>query len=157
MKKNGFAMTELVVVIAIIGTLTAMAGMAYTSWMSKYRFEGQVREMYIDLLNARTQAMQLNRIYFVTISADNYSVIEDTNDSGGAVADSDDKIRLTKQLRFPSNWVNTVSLNAKGLVSSPSATVTFNSGGVDGQYDCIALSLTRITMGRLNGTTCVPQ
>ena len=156
MKKNGFSLTELLVVIGIMVTLMAMAGIAYSTWMNRYRLEGQVREMYVDLMNARVQAMQMNRIYFVAVAGSSYSLIEDTNDSGGPTANTGDVTRWTKQLKYPSIWLDTVVMDARGLVS-PNDTVKFNTGVVSAAYDCITLSSTRIRIGRLNGSDCISQ
>ena len=47
-----------------------------------YRVENQVKGMYADLMNARARAMQQNRSHFVQVTANNYQIIEDTNENG---------------------------------------------------------------------------
>ncbi len=153
MKRNGFSLVELLSVIAIMSIVLSMAGLYYNSWMKKYRLEGQVRELRIDLINARAQAMQKNRIYFVKVDGNSYSLIEDKNDNGTA----DDAALWTKQLKYSSAWVDTAVLDTRGLVS-PNDTIRFNSGGVSAEYDCITLSATRIRLGKLNDSNeCVAR
>lgn len=158
MKRNGFTITELLVVIAIMSILMGIAGLAYSTWRNKYQLERQVREMYVDLMNGRVQAMQKNIAYFVVVAADGYSyrLVEDKNDNGVLNPDPDDTTRLTKQLKYSSTWTNTATMNSRGLVS-PNDTILFNTGGVDAAFDCITLFTTRIRMGKWNGTDCNPM
>ena len=78
-KNSGFSLMELMVVIAIIGILLAIAGISGTEMLNKYRVEGQTKQMYTDLMNARVSAMSKNRKYFVTPAATQYTIYEDTN------------------------------------------------------------------------------
>ena len=154
MKRNGFSLPEILIVIAIMGILMAIAGLSYNAWMSKYRLEGQVREMYADLMNARVRAMQRNLDHFMDVTSGSYNVREDSDDDGNPDTD----VLLPKLHNFPSSVTTTVTLNKRGLVSaSPEDTITFNTGGVNAVFDCLVLAPTRIRMGRLNGTTCVSQ
>ena len=151
MTRNGFSLMEVLIVIAIMMTLLTISGISFNSWMRNYRLEGQVRSLYVDLMNARVQAMQKNHLYFVVVAENSYTVKEDRNDDGAADADL-----WTKQLINPSNWVDTVVMNTRGLVS-PEDTITFDTGDATAAYDCITLSSTRIRMGKFNGTNCVSR
>jgi len=160
MKQKGFTLTELLIVVAIMSILLTIAGLSYSRMMSTYRLETQVRQLYADLMNARVQAMQKNRIYFVTVAAASYSVIEDRNDSG--VNDSGDNVVWTRQLTYPSsNWTGkTATLNSKGLVSPegpPDNMIKFEPSGVSAALDCINLGITRISLGKYDGSSCVAK
>jgi len=152
MKRNGFSLPEILIVIAIMGILMAIAGVSYNEWMSKYRLEGQVREMYADLMNARVRAMQRNLDHFVVVTPGSYNAREDSDDDGNP----DNEVLSPKLLSFPSSSTITVTLNKRGLVS-PEDTIRFNTGDVTASYDCITLVSTRIRIGRWNGSTCVSQ
>ena len=158
MKRNGFSLIELLVVIGIMSALISMAGLAYSTWMNRYRLEGQVKEMLVDIMNARAQAMQKNVTYFMVVAANNYSVIEDTNENGVPNPNAGDKSVITnKTLKYQSNWVNTITMNTRGIVS-PQDMISFNTGGATAEVDCISLDVTRIRIGRLNGSNvCVPR
>ena len=155
MKRNGFSLVELLVVIGIMATLMTIAGISYNSWMQRYRLEGQVRELYVDLMNARVLAMQKNIVHGITIEANAYKLVEDTDNSGTIT--STDAVRRTKSLAYSSDWSNnTATLDTRGLVS-PSVTIRFATAGVDAAYDCIVLIPTRIRMGKYNGTECIAR
>jgi prepilin-type N-terminal cleavage/methylation domain-containing protein len=152
MKSKGFSLLELLIVIAIMSIIFAIAGLSYNSWMKKYRLEGQVRELYVDLLNARVQAMQMNHVYWVDMAASSYAIKADANDNGVV----DDPVIRTKQFEYPLTSPVNVALNARGIVS-PLATITFNTGGINAAYDCITLSPTRIRMGKYYGANCIAR
>ncbi len=156
MKRNGFTITELLAVIAIMGTLLALAGLAYNAWLQRYNLESQVRTMHVDLLGARAQALQKNTARFVTVAADGYTLAEDTNESGGNAPDAGDTSHPKKPLKFTSAWTGTILLDSRGLVSAPDK-ILFNTGGVSAAVDCIVFHTTRIRVGRYNGTDCISR
>src|SRR6266511_686232 len=78
MKDSGFSLLELLTVIVIISVLIAIAALNGREWMERYQVEGQIKEMYADLMNARVSAMQRNRVFFVTLAANQYTIYEDT-------------------------------------------------------------------------------
>ena len=74
MKRNGFSLIELVVVIAIMGTLIAIGALGYSSMTRKAGVEGQVKTMYADLMNARSQALYRKTCRYVTVTGTQFSV-----------------------------------------------------------------------------------
>ena len=61
MKKNGFSLIELLVVMIILGIVASLGTVSFTGWVRKHDLESQVKEMYTDLMNARLTAMHQNR------------------------------------------------------------------------------------------------
>ena len=156
---RGVTLTELIVVIAIIGILVVALGFTFEGWIGGYRIEVQSKEMYADLMNARARAMQRGRAHFVVINANNYQIFEDTNESGGAANDAGDLpiagFTNVKALQYAvASGAGTVTMSTRGLVN-PSNTISFNIGTNNPDYDCIVLFDTRINMGQMSGVTCV--
>ncbi len=177
MRNSGFTIIELLIVIIILSILLAIAGLSGKTWHDRYRVEGQTKEMYTDLMNARVSAMQKNRIYFVTLSPLQYTIYEDRDPghpfSTEPAYDGDgvfqgaagDRMIVQKTTQYPiiPDPVGTTifTLDTTGLVSlaSTTATLHFDLTGstVSPAYDCITLLPTRILMGKWSGTDCVNQ
>ena len=152
---RGITLIELIVVITIIGILIVALGFSYQGWIGGYRIESQVKEMYVDLMNARTRSMQRNREHYVVVAAGNYQIFEDTNGNSTYDAGTDGAVQgfaSAKTLTYTSNWTGTVTMDTRGLVS-PNATIQFNIGTNNPDYDCIVLFATRINMGKWDATT----
>lgn len=159
MKDRGVTLIELLVVISVIGILAVALGFSYVGWQGRYKVEKAIKEIHTDLMTARSMAMTRNRDYFVTFPAvTSYSVIADADDDG--VADDAALPTFPKTLEYPVNsWTGgTIVFDRRGIVE-PSLTPTGNTirltvpADVDPDYDCIAISQTRIAMGKWNGTT----
>ncbi len=65
MKSRGVTLVELIIVISIIGILAVALGFSYVGWQGSYKIESQTKELYADLVNARTRAMTRNCDSFV--------------------------------------------------------------------------------------------
>lgn len=168
MKNGGFSLLELVVVMLILGTLLAIAGLSGKQWLDRYNVENQMKVMYIDLMNARTRAMQKNRMHFVTFPtpqyATQYAVYEDTNpapDGDGALQQGSDTQVLQKELNAyaVTSGSSEIDFDSRGIATGLTGTQTTIRviGSFGAAYDCITVSATRIRLGAYDGTTCVAQ
>lgn len=168
---RGFALTELVVVVAIMSVLLGIAGILAKGWFDRYNAESQMRQMHADLLQARLKAMEKNKLHFVLVGPVTYTISEDTNGNGTQDTAPDDTILMQKTLKYPaesisSNPTSTVALpvnmqiDQRGLISFPSSpnacsvSIRFDTGTASPEYDCFEFYATRINLGKWNGGSC---
>jgi prepilin-type N-terminal cleavage/methylation domain-containing protein len=165
MKKNGFSLIELLVVMIILGILASLGTVSFRGWIRKTELESQVKEMYTDIMNARLTAMHRNTTHLISLSTNQISGSVDTNGDGvgdnalciwnrnkGDSADAScpsDKALSYKNLSFPATWsgATTLAFNARGLSTTNNSICVFST--LNPSYDCIVVSSTRITMGKL--------
>lgn len=155
---KGFTLVELLVVIAIIGILTGIAGMVARDWIGRTNVEQQARQLYADLVNARTRAMNRNRVHFIVVDTalNRYQIWEDTDPApdGDGVRTAADSLVLQTTTKMPFQGLAELRINTQGLLSSSGALRIENA--YNPVVDCVAVSQTRIRMGRWNGTDCIP-
>jgi prepilin-type N-terminal cleavage/methylation domain-containing protein len=171
MNNRGITLIELLVVVTIIGILVVALGFEFSGWMGRYRIESQVKEMYVDLMNARTRAMQRNRAHIADFpTADSYRVREDTNEDFNPAVLAGDTIlpSFPKTVQYDIIGAVELSFDASGLVYSGAPPVLIDSlvpvvinltlpPDVTPDYDCIELGPTRINMGLMTGGACVAR
>ena len=75
-KKSGFTLTELVVVIVILGILTVVGVTNFLSWLPKYHLKSAARDLYSNMQLAKMAAIRANGNCSVTYSSspDQYTV-----------------------------------------------------------------------------------
>jgi prepilin-type N-terminal cleavage/methylation domain-containing protein len=159
MTDRGFSLPELLIVIAILSTLLAIAALPAKQWFDKSRAESQLRTMHADMLQARTNAMERSRLYFIVITANNYQIVEDVNDSGGIAPDPADlaAAQPAKPLRYQATSSVTLIIDQKGLISTSTSSLSslpdikFNTSDVTPEYDCFQIYATRINLGKKDG------
>ncbi len=95
---RGMTLIQLTVVVAVVGVLAIALGFQFTGWLGNYRVESQLKELHLDLMNARVRAMKRNRVHFVNFpgiaicppgAVDCYTTYEDDSDGATKVADGD--------------------------------------------------------------------
>jgi prepilin-type N-terminal cleavage/methylation domain-containing protein len=166
MKNSGFTLMEIIIVVAIFGILLGIGAMSGRDWLERARVEGQTKEMYVDLMNARVCALQRSRVFFVHLPTTNqYAIYEDTHpspDGDGTLQTENDRLVMQKTTLFPlqphmSFGHTTFHFEQDGLVSH-NGVILFDSA-VDPASDCIKLFSTRILVGKWNGSssTCISQ
>lgn len=80
---GGFTLIELMIVMVIIGIMTAIAAPNFMEYMKSRRLSGAATQLYVDLMNARAQAVsQNNKVIVALISNNSYQIIRDLNGNG---------------------------------------------------------------------------
>ncbi len=176
MKDSGVTLVELMVVIAIIGILMIALGFSYVGWQGAYKVEKATKDIYTDLMDARSRAITRGQTYFADFNTPappagrgTYRIAEDTDNDGEGDADADgvidagNNILLTfpKTVEYPIAWGSTIIIFDKRGIVQPRATplggtiCIFTDADGDGasdsnpDYDCIEISQTRINMGKI--------
>lgn len=155
MKRNGFSLVELMVVIAIIGTLIAIGGLTYSSLTRKTMIENQVKTMYSDLMAARSEALYRKTYRYVTVTAGQFSVytssvLRATPPSSGPI------VQKTLKQPIASNNTDSIYFEPRGTANTTSADITATQKAIcvapndPSRLTSIVISATSIQMGKIN-------
>jgi prepilin-type N-terminal cleavage/methylation domain-containing protein len=153
MRKKGFTLVEICIVIAIMGILAGLAIGNFRGLQSKYNLESQVRETYSDLMSTRLMAMNKNRTHFMVLAAGSYTIYDDTNPAPGGdgtlTIGTDTQVQAAKVLSNQMTWSggSQVEFDSRGLCRSQKTICVYST--LNPAYDCVKLSWTRIIMGKL--------
>ncbi len=162
MNNRGLTLIEIMVVIAIVAMLATFALHGYSASEKKVKVEREIKALYANLQAARLRAFAEKRVWGITWSGSpftSYEVRYDTDgdesitDSGGYVSAG-----TVSGLAYPITCnvsYNHVLFMTNGL--SRNQLTFYVAQSNEAEYDCIAVSKTRIKMGKWNGSTCVKR
>ncbi|HAM33035.1 MAG TPA: hypothetical protein DDX05_00260 [Deltaproteobacteria bacterium] len=158
----GFTLVELLIAVAIAGILAVLAVSAFEGFNEKYRVEGETKQLFADLMDARGRAMQRNRTFFVRITTSGYQTYEDSSpapDGNGVFDNTADALVANVTVRHAITAVlaggGNFAFNRNGIAND-NGTIRFASSALP-DYDCITIRATRIKMGQFNAGTCVEK
>ncbi len=116
---KGITLIELVVVMVLIGILSAIATPSFLQWRQNLEYRQAARDIVSMLRNARNQAISTNVQYRVEFDAPNRKYGLRTGNSAGNTDWNDLAVNPT-----PANWV----MLPQGVAMNPSANVV--AGGI---------------------------
>jgi prepilin-type N-terminal cleavage/methylation domain-containing protein len=70
--ERGFTLTEILVVVAIVGVLLSIATFGFHQWMVKSNVEAEVRQMLADFSQLRFRAVTTKQNHSITINPNGY-------------------------------------------------------------------------------------
>ena len=87
-RSRGFSLTELMIVISIMGALLAVSSPALSRFIANWRLNGAASEMAMVLRSARSSAVDknINVVFMFDQAAGEYHYLEDRNGDGNADA-----------------------------------------------------------------------
>jgi prepilin-type N-terminal cleavage/methylation domain-containing protein len=163
-KERGFTLVELMVVVSITMLLLAWGVPSYSSWKKKHDVENQMVQLYSDLQFGRMTAYGgkvVSGVYWgggpsitsyqIRSDANNNLIIDDSVDKqiGATVSP---KYAITASVNQQS-----VSFDGRGFLS-PANPITFSvSPAFGAAMDCVAVSSTRIILGKMNAGNCATK
>ena len=156
-------MIEALIVLAILGIVAVLAVDTFRGITEKYRVEGETKQMYADLMNARGRALQRNRASFVQVEAFGYSTYEDTfnpPDGNGSLDNTTDAriagVTIRHEVIAALAGGSHITFRRDGTASVTGHLRLLSTARPD--YDCVGIGTTRLHLGLFNGTNaCVEK
>lgn len=159
MKVNGFALTELIVIMGIIGVLLSISAIGYNGWNRKYGTEAQVKELLADITAVRLRAIETKQSHRITLNPNAMTVAFRT-DGGVWTPLSDFSKPLKHQIRQFSSGAfsafNDTALvfNERGYLPAAGLTIAVGDLQSGAAFNCLVIHTARVNMGRINGNSC---
>lgn len=125
---RGFTLTELMVVIAVIGILITIGGVSFTRELPHYRLKGDAGAIHRSLMTARTQATSSGRQFAIRFNLDadpQEYVLQEGNANSGSTAWT---TRAYRKELSPSVKIARV-VDDGGAKTSGTARIVFNPNG----------------------------
>ena len=88
-EKSGFSLMELMIVLAIMGIVSAIAAPNFMNYMAERRLNGAARMVMSDLMAARMKAVSINQKVKVSFVSNHAYEIWNDADNSGTVADNE--------------------------------------------------------------------
>jgi len=122
-RNSGFTLIELMIVIGMIGILTAISVPAVMKWLPNYRLKAAARDLYSNMQKAKMEAVKRNTNVFIVFRARDYAPAGRVG-SYQVFVDVDGSFEpVSAQINMPVN----VSLYKNNF---PSNTAGYNSRGL---------------------------
>lgn len=157
---SGFTLIEVVVVVVLIGVILTIVTLNFQRLREKYTVESDVKEIYSILMKARNDASKTNISQLVRLNANQLVTGPDAASDGtfdGSTA-STDYPRFNMNCGANPCVNNQVIFDRRGLANvGLTIRITDFSSGTTPVMDCIAISATRINIGKMNGVNCVQR
>lgn len=151
MNRKGFTVVEIIIVMAIAGVLLSMATFQFREYLQKGQIERQTKELYADLLAARSAAVTQQAVKTVTITPTTFTVSGSSPKVLSKAVTWSGKSSGDTQVQIIFDQRGTFNID----VGSGNTTICVDQSMESAQYDGIIVYSTRIHMGKLTiGEVC---
>jgi type IV fimbrial biogenesis protein FimT len=133
---RGFTLTELMIVVTILGTLVVLALPNYTQFVRNQRVKTASFEIFSSLVQARSEAITRNASVTITPVSSNWANGWTVTDAGGAVLRRQDAL-VAVTVAGPASVV----YNSSGRLGSAAGSFELNATGTGITVRCITLDL----------------
>jgi prepilin-type N-terminal cleavage/methylation domain-containing protein len=153
--KAGFSLVELVVVLAIIGTLLGLSTIAFHDWQVKNNVEAQVRQMATDISELRVRAMTTKQRLSITLNPASYvfrtySSDEESKFAGKIVPDGTRNVAYRLKKNKTTLFDGEVyEIDQRGMLVGSTASI-YVENGEPAALDCLKLHIVRVNVGKTN-------
>ena len=164
MNRQGFALTELIMVIVIMGLLLAIGTLDFNSFTKKAHIERATRELFSDFNTARMDSIYRKTRHSIVMNTDGsgyimkrYSSADEAIAAGTTVLTQTSKYLLTKE--SGSNFVvgdRTFMFDTRGITSDLN-TIRVNPINSGSGFDCIVIHIAQTNIGQMVGGSCVQK
>ena len=166
---SGFTLIEMIITITIMGILMGIAALNFNTWQTKNKIESQVREIFVDLNEARTNAFTQKQYYSIIFQPNSYVMKSySTSQPTTATVGTTGTVVVTKNLKYALSTRTNSGTTITSIVDTPvifdTSGITFNwftvtidpsiSNMGSASVNCLVISTARANMGKMNGTTC---
>jgi len=152
---------ELVVVLAIIGTLLGVSTLAFHDWMVKSRVEAQVRQMVADISSVRVRAMTRKQRCSLELAANRYVFRTYSSEgeplSAGRTIPGGGNVVFGLKSGPTTFYANQrYEIDHRGMLDTAVTLPIFLEYDGNASLDCINLQAIRVNAGKINtaGDTC---
>ena len=144
---SGFSLIELIVAVAIVGTLLGIASLGFREMSVKSGIERQMKEIYADLMAVRSEALFRKRARAVVVTTSSFAVYSSDVVGGTPL--------FSKNLPYGVSMSASpleIEFDSQGLASISFAICAQTPGKA--ASDSIAATQTMIQMGRRKSGGC---
>ena len=180
-KESGFSLVELMVVVSITMLLLAWGVPSFNTWNKKHNIENQMVQLYSDLQFGRMTAYGrkvVSGIFWGTgasIPASTQTNLtpyliryDNSNPSSNSIETAGTSVKIgAAQIKYPITVTvnpaqNSLIFDGRGFLSLPPAVTTNNvtfyvAPSFGAAIDCVAVTSTRIILGKMSAGTCGPK
>lgn len=153
MTQHGVTLIEMVIVISIIGILTAIGMLSFTDFSRRTNINKQTRIIYTELSKARAHALNEGRSKTVKLRAGSFEVYSSASDDENG-AQPQQTIPLKHSITCNKGIPVAISFDARGITNDECSICTADDSSSSGA-DSVIVSGTRLRLGkRSHGKEC---